>query len=117
MQHGVAAGIGVNDAAVRVDQEHAGAEAVERIGEGRRFGGLEVDRPADQHRAADVRHDEPHAPARLVVDDAVALVPEDAEHGGARRRLVEHGADEVDQALRPRPFLVEAGLDELRRRE
>ena len=116
VQHGMAAGIGVHDAPGLVDQEHAGAEAVEGIGEGRGLGSLEIDRPADQHRAADVRDDEPHALARLVVDQAVALVAEDAEHGGARRRLVEHGADEVHQPLRPRPLLVEARLEELRRR-
>ena len=41
--------------------------------------------PADQHRAANMRDDEPHAPARLVVDEAIPLVPEDAEQGSARR--------------------------------
>ena len=51
-EHDVAGRVGVNDAPVRIDQEHAGAETVERVGEGRGFGGLEVDQPADQDRAA-----------------------------------------------------------------
>ena len=66
-----------------VDQEQAGADAVEGIGECGRFGGLEIDQLADQHRAANVRDDQAHAPAHLVVDDAIPLVTEDAEKGDA----------------------------------
>ena len=38
---------------------------------------------ADQHRAANVRDDEAHALAHLVVDDAIPLVAKDAEEGDA----------------------------------
>ena len=95
-QQRVAARIGVDDAPTRIDEQHAGADAVERVGEGRYFGSLQADHPANQHGAADVRNDEAHAPAHRVVDPTVPLVPEDAEHGGACRRLVERNIQDVD---------------------
>ena len=117
MQHGMAAGIGVNDATCCVDEEQPSAETIERIGECCGFRGLEVDHAANQHCTAYVRHDEPHSLTRLIVDETVALVPEDTEHGGARRRFVERGANEIHQALRARPLLVYAGFERTRRRE
>src|SRR6476619_1185970 len=66
--------------AVCVDEEQAGAKAIESVGEGRRFRLLKVNQPVDQHGAAHVRHDKPHPPARFLVDQAVLPVTEDAEH-------------------------------------
>jgi hypothetical protein len=105
--------IGVNDPAPRVDQEHAGTDRVERIGERRGFRSLQVDDFADEYRTPDMRDDQPHPPPRLVVHKPVALVPEHAERGDAGERLVQDGADEIHQALGRGPFLVEAGLEEL----
>lgn len=49
------------------------------------FGGLAIDQPADQHRAANVRDDEAHLQAHLVIHDAIPLIAKDAEEGNARR--------------------------------
>ena len=49
---------------------------------------------------------------RFVIDEAVALVAEDPEHGHACCRPVENGADEVDEALGPSPFPIETGRSE-----
>ncbi|HEX6610851.1 MAG TPA: hypothetical protein VF051_08745, partial [Hyphomicrobiaceae bacterium] len=84
----------MNDAAGLVDEEHAGGQPIQDIGKCCGFGGLEIDRPADMHRAAKVGNDEAHALTRSIIDNAMALVPKNAKHGGTRRRLVEHGADE-----------------------
>ncbi len=60
-----------------------------------------------------MRPDEPHVPARLVVDRTVALVPKHADHRRVRRRFVEHADHEIDQALRLRPLPIEPGREEL----
>ena len=75
----VAGGIGMNQAPGRIDQIHAGTEPIERIDEGRDFRRLELEHSADQYGAPDMRRDQPHLPARLVVDDAVPLVAEDSK--------------------------------------
>ena len=90
-QHGLTRGIGAHDAAARIEQQHASADAVERVGKGRGFRGLLLDHLADERGAANVRHDQSHAPARFTVDEAVARVAKDHEGGPARRRLVQHG--------------------------
>ena len=82
-QQRMPARIGVDNASTCIDEEHAGADAVEGVGESCGLGGLQVDHPADQHGAADVWNDEAHAPAHLVVDPTIPLVPEDTR---ARRR-------------------------------
>ena len=112
-QQRVPARIGVHDAPAPVDEEHPGTESIEGIGEARGLGGLRVNYPADQHRAAKVRGDEPGAAACLFVGKAVALVAKDYENRKARHRLVEHGAYAVNEALRPQPLLVEAGFQKL----
>jgi len=56
------------------------------IGETVGFGGLEIDHPADEHRAAQVRNDEPHAPARAK-DDA-AMLKAAAQNGWIDERRV-----------------------------
>src|SRR5262245_39749950 len=105
--------VGVNDATCRIDEEQPGAETIEGIRECCSFRGLEVDHAADQHRAAYVRHNEPHWLARRIVDEPVALMSEDTEHGGACRRFIERGANKIHQALRLRPLFVNAGFGEL----
>ena len=57
-----------------------------------------------------MRREQAQAPARLVVDEAVALVAEHAAHGDAGRGLVERDRHVVDDALRAQPFLVDAHL-------
>ena len=103
----------MDDAAVRIDEEHGGAQTVERVGEGRGFRGLVLDRPADQGGAANVGGDEPHAPARLRVHQALPHIPEHREQGGAGGGLVERDADCVDPALGTCPLLVETCGEEL----
>ena len=48
-----------------------------------------------------------HAPARFVVDDAVAFAAEYPEQRRRGHRLVQHRGNEIDQALRLGPLLVE----------
>jgi hypothetical protein len=87
----VAGGVGMDHARARVDEEHAGAETVERIGECRHLDRLEIDHLADQHGAAQVRREQPQAPARVVVGNAIAFMAEDHEGGDAGRRSLERG--------------------------
>src|SRR5579863_7098779 len=98
----------MNDVALRVDEQQAVLEAVKRIGESRGFSCLQSDNPADQSCAAQVWGEKTHAPAHIVVDRAVALVPEHTEHRGACGSLVERDVQNVDEALRPAPFAIGA---------
>src|SRR5512138_187481 len=100
----VAGGIGVNQAPVRINQIHAGAEPIERVDEGCDLRRLELEHPADQYRAPDMRRDQPHLPARLVVDDPDSLVPEHAEYRRTDRRSLDDGTEEIGQALRLGPL-------------
>jgi len=95
VQQRLTAGIGVDDPPVRVDQEHAGADAVEGIGQCRGFGGLAAHRRADRHGATHVRSDETHPLAHLVVDETLPLITKDAEEGNARARFFERNAQMV----------------------
>jgi len=70
----------VHNTRFSVQQEHARTQAVERIGESRRFCLLEIDNSRDQHRTADVRNNEANAPTRFIVDQAVAFVTKNAKH-------------------------------------
>ena len=83
----------------------------------RDFAGLELEHPVDQDGTPDVRRDQSHLPARPVVDQAVSLVAEHAEDGRADRRPVENSADEIDQALRPRPLTIQFGLAQFANRD
>jgi hypothetical protein len=103
----------LDDASARVEQKHAGAELVESIGQCRGFRGLAFHGRADQHRAAQVRSDQTHALAHLVVGYAIPFLTEDAEEGHARRRFLADGPCKVHQVPRRRPLLVEASIDEL----
>jgi hypothetical protein len=106
-------GVRVDDPPIGIDQEHAGAESIERVGECGGFRRLEIDDPADQHGPAKVRDEQPHALARRVVGKPVALVPEDDMAGLCRRRPLQNDMDIVDPALRLDPLLVQAGFEEL----
>ena len=57
-------------------------------------------------------HDEPHAPARFVVGNAVALMAEHTEHGDTCHRLVEGRSNEINQPLGLGPFEVKPALHE-----
>jgi hypothetical protein len=100
----------MNEPPFRVDEIHARAEPIERIYKCRDFRSLEFKHSADQHRTSDVRSDQPHLPARPVIDKAVSLVAEHPEYGRADCRPIEDGAYEIDEALRLRPLAIEFGL-------
>ena len=74
------------------------------------FGRLELEHPADQHRTPDVRSDQPHLPARPVIDAPVPFVAEHAEYGDADGRPVDNRAKEIDMAQRLRPLTIQFGL-------
>src|ERR1700682_2140740 len=109
IENGLPGGIGVNETSTRIDETQAGVKPIERIGECRGLRNPEIEHSGNHDRAANVRSDQPHAMARFIVDEAVAFMAKDPEHGHAGRRSVENGAHEVDEALRPSPFLIESG--------
>jgi hypothetical protein len=102
----------VNDACIRIDQDHAGGKAVECIGEGCGLGSLQIDHPADQRRAANMRNEEACSPTHFIVHHAVAQVAKDDERSNARDRFFEHDIDAIDKTQRLRPFPVEARCNE-----
>ena len=79
--NGVPGGVGMNDTAARIDETHAHTKAIERVGERRRLRGLQVEHSSDQNRPADMGNDQPHPMPCFVINDAVSLAAEDAEHG------------------------------------
>jgi hypothetical protein len=91
----------------------AAPQTVESLGQHLRFVALKVDHLGDEHRALDMRRQEPHPAPRSFIDNAVPRVAEDAEHRGFPCRPFQGDADEIDQALRFSPFAIEAGLQEL----
>jgi hypothetical protein len=113
IENGTPGSVGVNDTPVLIDEIQAGVEPIERIGECPGLRNLLIEQPGNDDRAANVRNDQAHAVTRFVIDEAVALMAEDPEHGDAGGRFVENRAHEVDEALRPGPFLIKCGLGEL----
>ena len=107
----------MNEARFRVDQIHSRAESIERIDEGCELCRLELEHPADQHRTPDVRSDQPHLPARPVIDDAVSFVAEHSEDGDADRRALDHRGKEIDIAERLRPLTIQFGLGQFPERD
>ena len=87
-------------------------ETIEGLSERRRLHLVEIDHLADQHRATQVRRDQPHEPVRGIVGKALAFVAEDDETGNAGRRFLERGNYIVEPALWLRPLLIEACIDE-----
>jgi hypothetical protein len=69
-----AAGIGVDDAAACIEQQHARADPIEGVGQCRCFAGLQIDHIANQYRPTQMRRKKPHALARRLVSDAVSFV-------------------------------------------
>src|SRR6267378_1731253 len=112
IKNGSPGGSGVNDTPALIDETQAGVKSIERIGECRGLRKLQIEYSGNKDRAANVRSDQPHVMTRFVIDEAVALVAEDPEHGHAGCRPVENGADEVDEALRPSPFPIESSRSE-----
>src|SRR5882724_9274815 len=109
IENGLPGGIGVNETSTRIDETQAGIKPIERIGECPGLRNPEIEHSGNHDRAANVRSDQPHAMARFIVGEAVALVAEDPKHRHAGCRSVENGAHEVDEALGPSPFLIESG--------
>ncbi len=64
----------MDDAAGRIDQEHPGADAIERIGQGCRFRFLEIDHFANKNRSPKVWRYKPHAAACFRIEKPVALM-------------------------------------------
>jgi hypothetical protein len=76
---------------------HRGAKTIKHL---RRHGGfrlLEVDDLGDENCTPNMGNQEPHASARFLVGQAVALMAEHAVHCGAGRRFFQGGADDVDK--------------------
>jgi hypothetical protein len=96
----------VNEAPFRVDEIHPRAQPIECIYKCRDFRSLELKHPANQHGASDMRSDQPHLPARPVIDNAVSLVAEHSEYGRADCSPVENCAYEIDEPLRLRPLTI-----------
>src|SRR5690606_4029545 len=113
LQHGDAGRIGVDDAAGRIDEEHGRGQTVERVGQSVGLGARVVDDLADQDRAPNMRDKQAHAGPRRLVNEAVALMTEDAEHHRTRPRLLDWGGDEIDYADRRGPLPVESRPAEL----
>ena len=60
-----------------------------------------------------MRNDEPQPASRFVIGRAMPLVAEDSYQCSAGRRLVERGDQAVHKTLRPHPFRVKAGVENL----
>jgi OOP family OmpA-OmpF porin len=105
-------GVGMQHLAIGIDEDHTGTHGVECLGERAGFDLLQVDNLGNHDGAPDVRRDQTHAPARVLIDDAVAPVAEHAKHRCLGRRLLQEDADELDQPLRFSPFAVEPRVEE-----
>jgi hypothetical protein len=60
-----------------------------------------------------MRRDKAHALARFLIDDPLAFVPENPEHCGLGRRLLEKDAYKINQSLRLGPLTIETCLEKL----
>ena len=89
-----------------IDEIHARAEPIERIGERRGFRSFELKHSSDQHGTSEMRSDQAHVPPRLLVDDAVSLMAEHSEYRSAYCSPVDEHAHEIDNALRLGPFTI-----------
>ena len=67
----MAAKIGMNNAAKRINQEHAGWQRIEAVGKRRGLDFPEVNHLADSEGAAHVRHDKREPPTHFVVGEAL----------------------------------------------
>src|ERR1700730_4480758 len=100
----------MDNAAARIDEEHAGAEPVEGVRKCCRLGLSQIQHLGYEHRPAGMWRDELHATARLIVHEAIALMTKNGEHRDSRGRFFENGGCRVDPPLRICPFLLKAGL-------
>ena len=107
VKNGSTRGIGMDNAAFRIEQDHAGTQPIQNVSETGRFGFLDVDGFADKQRAANMRYDQRHASAHFVVNHAAGVVPDNAEQRAACSRPLDYGACNVDPTLRMRPFAIE----------
>jgi hypothetical protein len=92
----------------RVDEEHAGSQRVQAVGELGCLHLVQIDHLADQEGAADMRGDELEAPTHLVVDEAVAQVPKLQRDSATCCRFFHDGEQAVGESLRSQPLLGEA---------
>ena len=112
----MASRVGVKDAPVIIGQNDRRAQAIQGLAEDFGLAAREVDHLGDKHGSSEMRCQKARPATDGVVDDAVPRVTEHAEHGRLAGRLLQRDADEIDQALRLRPFAVEASPEETRRR-
>src|SRR3984893_10122990 len=108
LENGIAGGVGMDDLAVDVDQDHAGAQPIEDIRKAHRLGLLEIDGLADQQCATNVGYQQRHAPAHFIVDQTARFVPNNTEKRATCRRFLDHHARDVDPAMWPRPLAIKA---------
>src|SRR5262245_13747072 len=75
------AGIGMKDPTIRIDEKQTGSNPVERVTEQGRFRLTVIDQIADEHRAPQVRDNEPHTiPCRIAF--ILAVAPENQVNQG-----------------------------------
>ena len=85
-QHGLAARVGVDDAAAGIDEKNRRDDPVDRIGEGRRLDPVQVDHLADQQCTPEMRVEQAYPSDSAGVRQADALVSDDGK--GRHRRGV-----------------------------
>src|SRR6266478_4427699 len=79
VEKGPTGNVRMNDASLRVEKAHPGAQTIQRVRESCSLRSFEIDKPADQQRAPDMRNDKPHAPARVIVGQAIAFVTKNSK--------------------------------------
>src|SRR3974390_3239836 len=100
--------IGVDDACISVDQKHRRRKSVERISQRRRLNLVQINNLANVYGAPEMRHQQPHASARLVVDHAIAMVPGHDDGSRASYRFIKDRIEGIAISLRLRPLLVKS---------
>src|SRR5271165_342828 len=106
------AGIGVDDAARRVDDEHAGSQFIETVGERCCLDAMKIDHLANEHGAPDVRRNQFETPPHAIIDWPLTGVAHGGEQRTTRRALLQVREKAVHQALGSEPFAKEARPDE-----
>ncbi|MBB4382079.1 hypothetical protein GGD61_006770 [Bradyrhizobium sp. SBR1B] len=106
--------IGMDDAAVRVEQADRGVQSVEDVGKVVHRMRACPDLTAHDLRPMDVRSEQPHALAHRLVDGSAGAMAQHLQDRGARGRFLERDGRKVYRPLRLHPLAVEARLEEVR---
>ncbi len=97
----------------RIDEEHRRREPIDGVGKRRGLDAREIDDLADEDGTSEMRRQQREALARLAIDQPLALMTREGEHGHRQRRLLQRRLVGVDDALRLRPFVIDAAIQEL----